>query len=149
MKGSSMLSLLKILFLGKVVLLTPDYIDISIEQPFIYKKPLSIINNGANVQIDITKSNIKNILSLNSIAEQDSDKELDNFLKKCAIQVYGIARNKKIYFESPYISMVSNKDIRLQFPVENIIDIQKIDELHIESSCLLDHIKVYWKNYSK
>jgi hypothetical protein len=132
-----------------MILLTPAYVDISKEQPFIYKKNLSVINSGANIQIDITKSNIKNILSLNSIAEQDSDEKLDSFLKKCTIKIYGVARNKKLYFKFPYIAMVSNKDIRLQFSLENTTDIQSIDELRIGSSCLLDHVKVYWKNYSK
>ncbi len=144
-----MLELLKIFFLGKIILLSPTYIDISSNQPFLYKKRLSIVNKGANVQIDLTRSNVKNILALNSIADQDSDKKLDSFLKKCPIKVYGINKNKKLFFESPYISMASNKDIRLQFSLDNTTDIQNIDELHIEPSCLLDHVKVYWKNYSE
>ncbi len=41
----------------------------------------------------------------------------------------------------------SNEDIRLNFLLDNTVDIQNIDELYIESSCLLDHVKVYWKNY--
>ena len=144
-----MLELLKIFFLGKVILLSPTYIDIDNNQPFSYKKRLSIVNKGANVQIDLTRSNVRNILALNNIADQDSDKKLDSFLSECPIKVYGINKNKKIFFESPYISMASKKDIRLQFSLDNTTDIQYIDELHIETSCLLDHVKVYWKNYSK
>ena len=131
------------------MMLSPTYIDIGNNQPFLYKKRLSIVNKGANAQIDITRSNVKNILALNSIADQDSDKKLDSFLKKCPIKVYGINKNKKLFFESPYISMASNKDIRLQFSLENTTDIRYIDELHIEPSCLLDHVRVYWKNYSE
>jgi hypothetical protein len=144
-----MFELLKIFFLGKIILLSPAYIDISNSQPFLYKKQLSIVNQGANVEIDITRSNIKNILELRSISDQASEEKLDVFLKKCPIKIYGTQKNKKLFFGDPYISMVSIEDIRLQFSLVNSTDIQKIDELYIEPSCLLDNVKVYWKNYNE
>jgi hypothetical protein len=143
-----MLELLKIVFLGKVILLSPTYIDISNNQPFIYKKRLSIVNKGANVEIDLTRSNVKNILALNGIVNRDSYKKLDSFLKKCPIKVYGINKNKKIFFTPPYFSTSSKEGVSLHFSLDDTTDIQNIEELHIEPSCLLDHVKVYWRNYS-
>lgn len=144
-----MFELLKILFLGKMILLTPTYIDINHNHPFYYEKELSIINKEATLQIDLTLSKVKDILDLTGISEQASDEKLDSFLKMCPMEVYGVNKEVKLFFNPPYISMGSNRDIRLEFSLSDPTNIHNINELHIESSCLLDNVKVYWKNYNE
>lgn len=143
-----MYELLKIIFLGKSLLLTPNPIDIGPKNPFVYKGNLTLLNSNANIEIDLTKSGVKNTLNLNGITDQNSDRKLEDFLKKCPIQIYGFNERRKIFFGTAYLSMVSRNDISLNFsPIES--NIHEIDELHIQSSCKLDRVRVLWKNYGK
>ncbi len=144
-----MYELIKILLFGKLILLTPTYITIDANKVFSYKKKLKLLNKEASVQIDISKSYIKNILGLNNIVDYQIEFKLKTLLKKCPIKVYAVKGNQKIFFGYPYLSIVSKEDIRLVFQLKNKKDIKEIDSLYIRPSCTLDNVKIYWKNYGE
>ena len=129
-----MFELLKMLFLGNMILLTPAYVDISKEQPFIYKKNLSVINSGANIQIDITKSNIKNILSYliehNDLQNYDYYVSYREFrlIAACCVGKWDIAKEDIDYIPDDFIIYTKpvNKKITKKFLEESIKNKQKI-----------------------
>jgi hypothetical protein len=110
---------------------------------------LTVLNNGANLEIDISKSKIKNVIHRGGIPDQITHDRLERFLTKCPVEVYGFQKNKKILFGKPFLSVSGNDNIWLVFPIKNPKGITRIDELNIRSSCPIDHVKIYWKNYSE
>ena len=151
-----MLELIKIILFGKLVVLTPDYIDILPGHPYIYEGKLSLLNKEASVEMDITKSNLRRVLGITDAKEiirHNIDIKINNYLSECPIEIYGknMQTRSKVLFDSPFISFASDNDIRLVFPIKHSSsdNINILHQIYIGSRCPIKHIKIFWKNYSK
>jgi len=137
----------KILFLGTSVILTPNYITIKKTKPFVYDKKLTVINPNANLEIDISKSNIRNLIKIYNFQDfVDSAKsnKIYNFFNKCPVKVYGIYNNKKILFKGPSFSYGKDKiSLRFYLLKKNI---DYLEGIVIRTECDIKNIKLVWHN---
>jgi len=137
----------KILFLGASIILTPNYITIKKTKPFVWEKKLTVINPNANLEIDISKSNIRNLIKIYNFQDfvdsAESNKIYDYF-NKCPIKVYGIYKNKKILFKGPSFSYKGDK-FSLRFYLLKK-DIDYLDGIIIITGCDIKNIKLVWHN---
>jgi len=137
----------KILFLGTSVILTPNYITIKKTKPFVYDKKLTVINPNANLEIDISKSNIRGLIKINSFKDfinSSESNKIYNYFNKCPIKVYGIYKNKKILFKGPNFSYGKDKiGLRFYLLKKNI---DYLDGIVIRTECDIKNIKLIWYN---
>ncbi len=140
-----MKELLLILFFSKVVLLTPNFIDINKGEDYIIKlnKPINAITTGASIMIDVTKM-IPNADKLDIFQARDIVKKM---FPKGSIEVLLIAKKKEIKLEELGSSFNKN-NIRLILSTKSVPTDIDFTSVIIKSDVDLKDVKVYWRNYT-
>lgn len=140
-----MLDFLIILLFAKIVLLTPEPVNIKANEKYIIKleKPISAITDGASIQIDITDMFLHN--------DKADLIELRKLIKKRfprgSIQVKLMNQNKNITLNYDGMSAINAKNIRLLLNGNDVVKGDEFDRVDLKSDYQLQKIKIYWKNY--
>jgi len=144
-----MWELIKILFFGKAVLLTPIPIDIDVMEPqwqgqyeIVMDKPISAITGGARIEIDVTEMiDVESFSDYRKIRQQVESK-----FPPGSIEILLVGEeNTKIY--STEFSSIGKDSVSLivgdiVFPIG-----VSYSKAIITSYVTLERVKVIWKNY--
>jgi len=140
-----MKELFLIFFLGKVVLLTPNPIDINVSTELVIDKQISAITSGAGILIDVSSL----------VPEEDrdtiwnSDQELTDLFPKGSISAKLYSENGDIVeldFSGGYLIGKDTIELTLHAD-EGIPTGIKFTKVIIESETELKGVTVSWKNY--
>lgn len=143
-----MIEFIKLLFLSKIILLTPVPINIDSQIDMDIKEPISAINGGAHLEI-----NIASMIHENNVDAITVKKIIDSKYSIDSISATLInektSKNIKLSYKGG-ISWGGKKDIRLILtPNENIGTNIEYNQISIKTNKPLIDVSVYWKNFSK
>ena len=138
------INLIKIMLWGGTTLLTPEPIDINLDITKItFKKPISAINAGASIKIDITKY----IKVTNTVA---SLKEIDEIFPDNCVSIKLVSTSNKSFTLSKLNGGVGNKSAAVYISSQSGVPTGvKFHSLEISSCKLLESINIEWINFSK
>ncbi|MGS0680682.1 hypothetical protein ACVBIL_05945 [Shewanella sp. 125m-7] len=139
------------LFFSKMILLTPDYVNINPgDYEFVIElnEPLSAITTGANVQVDVTES-------LPSFSEGDLIEVrgwISEMFPADSIEVtLRTESNREVKLNYTGNSSIGGGEARLLLFNANgeLARGLKFNKLTISTNVKLERVKVYWKNHWK
>jgi hypothetical protein len=144
-----MIEFFKILFFSKLVLLTPGFVDIDNSADYFalnLNEPISAINSGASVQIDVTR-----MIQFDDKPDViEIQKRADALFSDEVIEVVLVETDKThvLSLKNGGASVNANSAI-LSLSGQDIPTGVDFKELKITSSIKLEKIKIYWKNFKK
>ena len=140
-----MKELFLIVFFGKVILLTPNPIDIDRSIELFLDKPITAITSGASILIDISSM----VSDKERESARNSDKELIAMFPPESIVAKLIGNDDyevMLKFNGGF--QVGNDTIELILHAESGIPAGiEFNKVHIQSTIELSSVKVFWKNY--
>ena len=142
-----MLDFLIILFFAKTVLLTPDFVDIDVSNELYkleFKKPITAINSGANIQLDVTEMLLGDI-DKGVIVVRSKIKEL---FPSGSIEVSLLGKGSNINLE--YSGVLKSKNsVRLAFTSNQMPTDTEFSSLALKTKVPLKKVRFFWKNHRK
>jgi hypothetical protein len=142
-----MLDFLIILFFAKTVLLTPNFIDIDVSnEPYKlnFAKPVTAINSGAEIQIDVTEM-LSADIDKGVIVVRTKVKEL---FPSGSIEVFVLGKGNNINLE--YSGVLKSKNsVRLAFTSNQMPTDTEFNSLTLKTKVNLKRVKLFWKNHRK
>ncbi|WP_440903380.1 hypothetical protein ACMZOO_10965 [Catenovulum sp. SX2] len=139
-----MIEFLKILFLSKFVLLTPDPVTIQEQYTFTLKEPISAMNYHARLSIDVTGM-LNDIKGTGIINELDI---LESRFPQGSVIVYLKESNtgaKLTLNELSYSTSSDSLELSVKYPKDAELD-RNYDTVTIYSKVLLEDVLVGWAN---
>jgi hypothetical protein len=136
---------LLILFFSKMVLLTPDPVDLYGEKDIYPKDLLTAITSGASVEVDVT--DFMGGIDIKKIGIVESRKLLEEKIPEGSVKcVLYSSTGEKIYLDDTGYAL-SNNAARLTLSASSGVPTNiKFNKVVITSRINLKGVKVYWKN---
>ena len=136
---------LLILLFSKMVLLTPDPVDLYGEKEVYPKDPLTAITSGASVEVDVT--DFMGGIGIKETGIVESRKLLEEKIPEDSVKgiLYG-SGGEKIYLNDTGYAL-SNNAARLTLSASSGVPTNiEFNKVVITSRINLKGVKVYWKN---
>lgn len=137
---------LLILFFSKMVLLTPDSVDLYGEKDIYPKVPLTAITSGASIEVDVT--DFVGGIEIKKVGIVEARKLLEEKIPEGSVKcVLYSSAGDRIYLNDTGYSL-SNNAARLTLSASSGVPPNiEFNKVIITSRINLKGVKVYWKNY--
>lgn len=142
-----MLEFLKLFFFAKLILLTPNPIDIEDNKVVQLQEPISALNSQGHIQIDVTSM-------MPSVSEVEVSRKFELLSERFpqnSISVRLLNTSTGDSVELSKISYAANSEQYLVYIISEsgLATELEFDEVQIQSSISLRRVTLYWRNALK
>lgn len=142
-----MIEFLKILFLAKVIVLTPEPITINEQIVIELKSPIKAITSGANIEIDV--SHLSKEAGIKEVGIIESRKLLGDLLPEGSVKAKLLSENKTVILNHMNFAL-SNNEAKLILSSNSGVPVDtEFNGVEIVTGIPLNKVKVVWKNHKK
>ena len=142
-----MYDFLMILFFSKVVLLTPEPVDINSNEKgyeINLKEPINAINSGASIEIDITT-----MLPVSIKGDVVKSREaVSKIFPDGSVEVILSMDKGNISLKDRFGISVGSNDTKLTLYNDNMPTNIDFNAVTIKTSVNLENVKIYWRNHT-